>query len=137
LTAPSGDPDEDGNGHGTHVASTIAGKAHGVAKNANVIAVKVLRSNGYGSMADVLKGVEWAAKQHIQKTKRSKRPVKSVANMSLGGGKSIALDTAVERAIGFGVLFAVAAGNDNQDACRYSPAGAKSAITVSIFPKSH
>lgn len=131
LTAPNGDEDRDGNGHGTHVASTIGGKLHGVAKNSTLIAVKVLRSNGYGSMADVLKGVDWAASEHKRKVAASdNKPVKSVANMSLGGGKSIALNNAIEAAIESGVLFAVAAGNDNKNACDYSPAGAESAITV-------
>ena len=133
LTAPVGDPDEDGNGHGTHVASTIAGAKYGVAKHANIIAVKVLRSSGYGSMSDVLKGVEWAMTEHQRKTKTNsdpKRKIKSVANMSLGGGKSFALDRAVNRAVQEGVLFAVAAGNDNRDACSYSPAASDEAITV-------
>ena len=61
ATIPYGDPDEDGNGHGTHVAGTIASKTYGVAKKAKIVAVKVLRSNGSGTMSDVLKGVEWAA----------------------------------------------------------------------------
>lgn len=61
ATIPIGDEDIDGNGHGTHVAGTIASKTYGVAKKAKIVAVKVLRSNGSGTMSDVLKGVEWAA----------------------------------------------------------------------------
>src|SRR5436190_3749219 len=61
ATIPTGDEDEDGNGHGTHVAGTIGSKTYGVAKKAKIVAVKVLRSNGSGTMSDVLKGVEWAA----------------------------------------------------------------------------
>lgn len=138
YTAPEGDEDADGNGHGTHVASTIAGKEYGVAKKAHIIAVKVLRSSGYGSMSDVLKGVEWAADAHKFKDALSgtKKKIKSVANMSLGGGRSFLLDRAIESAIAAGVQFAVAAGNDNSDACNYSPARAKSGITVGSITSS-
>jgi cerevisin len=65
-TIPANDADEDGNGHGTHCSGTVAGKKYGVAKKANVYAVKVLRSNGSGTMADVVKGVEWAANAHTE-----------------------------------------------------------------------
>ncbi|OOQ85679.1 Alkaline protease 2 [Penicillium brasilianum] len=134
-TIPQGDQDEDGNGHGTHCSGTIAGKKYGVAKKANVYAVKVLRSNGSGTMSDVVKGVEWAAEAHIKKAKDAKDgKVKgfkgSVANMSLGGGSSRTLDLAVNAAVDAGIHFAVAAGNDNADACNYSPAAAEKAVTV-------
>lgn len=130
-TIPSGDADEDGNGHGTHCSGTVAGSKYGVAKKANVYAVKVLRSNGSGTMADVVKGVEWAANAHTEKAKKGKKGFKgSVANMSLGGGKSPALDRAVNGAVAAGIHFAVAAGNDNADSCNYSPAAAENAITV-------
>jgi cerevisin len=138
TTVPN-DRDVDGNGHGTHVASTIAGKAHGVAKKAQIIAVKVLSSSGYGSTASVMGGISFSAKEHKRKSddaaRRGGQKVKSVGNMSLGGGKSTALDNAVERAIAAGVLFAVAAGNDGRDACDYSPAGAPSALTVGATTK--
>lgn len=134
-TIPAGDPDEDGNGHGTHCSGTVAGKKYGVAKKANVYAVKVLKSNGSGSMSDVIKGVEWAALAHTEKVKQAKKGKAkgfkgSVANMSLGGGKSPALDLAVNAAVDAGLHFAVAAGNDNADSCNYSPASAEKAITV-------
>jgi cerevisin len=134
-TVPSGDADEDGNGHGTHCSGTVAGKKYGVAKKANVYAVKVLRSNGSGTMSDVVKGVEWAAEAHIKKVKEAKKGKAknfkgSAANMSLGGGKSPALDAAVNGAVEAGIHFAVAAGNDNADSCNYSPAAAAKAITV-------
>ncbi|OAA36079.1 subtilisin-like serine protease PR1H [Metarhizium rileyi] len=134
-TIPTGDADEDGNGHGTHCSGTIAGKKYGVAKKANVYAVKVLRSNGSGSMSDVVKGVEFAATQHgkqVQSAKDGKRKgfKGSVANMSLGGGLSPSLDAAVDAAVEAGIHFAVAAGNDNADACNYSPAHAKYPVTV-------
>jgi cerevisin len=130
-TIPDGDPDEDGNGHGTHCSGTIAGKKYGIAKKANVVAVKVLRSNGSGSMSDVIKGVEWAVGAHLKDAKSKKKGYKgATANMSLGGGKSPSLDVAVNAAVKAGVHFAVAAGNDNADACDYSPAAAENAVTV-------
>lgn len=134
-TIPVDDEDVDGNGHGTHCSGTIAGKKHGVAKKANIYAVKVLKSNGSGTMSDVVKGVEWAADQHLKKVEAAKKgKVKgfkgSAANMSLGGGKSVTLDLAVNAAVDAGIHFAVAAGNDNADSCNYSPAAAEKAITV-------
>jgi cerevisin len=82
-------------------------------------------------MADVVKGVEWAANAHTEKAKKGKKGFKgSAANMSLGGGKSPALDRAVNGAVDAGIHFAVAAGNDNADSCNYSPAAAEKAITV-------
>ncbi|RIA98704.1 serine protease [Glomus cerebriforme] len=134
ITVPQNDEDADGNGHGTHVAGTVAGKRYGVSKKAKVVAIKVLRSNGSGTMSDVIKGVEYAAKFHLEeqdKARKQGRPFKgSGANMSLGGGKSRTLDDAVNGAVSVGLNFAVAAGNDNRDACNYSPAAAEDAITV-------
>ena len=130
-TIPANDEDADGNGHGTHCSGTIAGKKYGVAKKANVYAVKVLKSNGSGSMSDVVKGVEWAALSHKDKVElarkgKGKRGFKgSTANMSLGGGKSATLDLAVNAAVDLGLHFAVAAGNDNADSCNSSPASAE------------
>jgi cerevisin len=134
-TIPNGDADEDGNGHGTHCSGTVAGKKYGVAKKAHVYAVKVLRSNGSGTMSDVVKGVEFAAKSHSEAVSAAKNGKKkgfkgSTANMSLGGGKSTTLDMAVNAAVDAGLHFAVAAGNDNADSCNYSPAAAENAVTV-------
>ncbi|KAI8065786.1 serine protease [Gongronella butleri] len=133
-TIPAGDEDEDGNGHGSHCAGTIAGAKYGVAKQARPVAVKVLRSNGSGSMSDVLKGVDWATEAHLkdadEAAKKGKPYKGAVANMSLGGGKSPSLDMAVNDAVDAGMIFAVAAGNDNKDACNYSPARAEKAVTV-------
>ncbi|KAL7271914.1 proteinase B [Rhizina undulata] len=132
-TVPVGDADEDGNGHGTHCSGTVGGKKYGVAKKAHVYAVKVLRSNGSGTMSDVVKGVEFAALSHKNKLAASKHDKNfkgSAANMSLGGGKSTTLDMAVNAAVQHGLHFAVAAGNDNADACDYSPAAAANAVTV-------
>jgi len=114
----------DGNGHGTHVAGTVGGKQYGVAKRVDLIAVKVLLSSGSGTIAGVIAGVDWTTNAHTQGT----RP--SVANMSLGGGRSATLVQAVENSIAAGVSYAVAAGNDNANACNYSPANAPNAITV-------
>jgi len=128
------DEDVDANGHGSHVAGTIASAKYGVAKDANIIAVKVLGSSGSGSMLDVVGGVAWAAQQASSKLQsesaKNGTHKGSVANMSLGGGKSQALDLAVNNAVKKGLHFAVAAGNDNRDACAYSPAAAENAITV-------
>jgi len=135
-TIPQNDADEDGNGHGTHCSGTVAGKKYGVAKKAHVKAVKVLRSNGSGSMSDVVKGVEYAAEQHLEqveaaKSGKGRKGFKgSAANMSLGGGKSAILDQAVNAAVDAGIHFAVAAGNDNANSCNYSPAAADKAVTV-------
>lgn len=118
-TMPQNDVDEDGNGHGTHCAGTIASRKYGVAKGANVIAVKVLGSNGSGTMSDVVGGVIWATKAAEAKAEAAKAEFRrtgktahkgSVANMSLGGGKSRALDQAVNAAVTKGMHFAVAAG---------------------------
>jgi cerevisin len=138
-TIPKGSKDYDGNGHGSHCAGTIASRKYGVAKGATVIAVKVLGDNGSGSMSDVISGIVWAAEQASEKAAAAEAELAatgktkhkgSVANMSLGGGKSQATDDAVNAAVDAGLHFAVAAGNDNKDACNYSPAAAKKAVTV-------
>ncbi|WP_328667384.1 S8 family peptidase [Streptomyces sp. NBC_00322] len=120
------DSADDGNGHGTHVAGTIAGATYGVAKKAKVVAVRVLDNNGSGTTEQVVAGIDWVTKNH-------KGP--SVANMSLGGGADEALDEAVRKAIASGVTFAVAAGNESADASQGSPARVKEAITVASSTK--
>ncbi|MGW9428143.1 S8 family serine peptidase [Streptomyces decoyicus] len=120
------DKAEDDNGHGTHVAGTIGGTKHGVAKKAKVVAVKVLDGEGSGTTEQVVAGIDWVTKNH-------KGP--SVANMSLGGGVDEALDTAVKKAIDSGVTFGVAAGNESSDAGQSSPARVKEAITVASSTK--
>ena len=112
---------EDCNSHGTHVSSTVAGTKYGVAKKATVHPVRVLDCKGSGMTSGVIQGVQWVAENH-------KKP--AVANMSLGGGTSKSLDLAVRKAVASGVTFVVAAGNENQDACRVSPAREPSAIAV-------
>ncbi|MEV6314860.1 S8 family peptidase [Streptomyces sp. NPDC051776] len=112
---------QDGHGHGTHVASTAAGTAHGVAKSAKVVAVRVLNDQGSGTTAGVVAGIDWVTQNHSGP---------SVANMSLGGGADEALDTAVKNSIASGVTYAVAAGNSSADAEGFSPARVPEAITV-------
>jgi cerevisin len=116
----------DGNGHGTHVSGTIAGKTYGIAKSANIVCVKVLSAKGSGSNSGVIQGIEWVIKHHKSRGKGAK----SAANMSLGGGRSKTLDKVVDAAVDAGVHFVVAAGNDDADACNYSPAASEKAITV-------
>jgi subtilisin family serine protease len=111
----------DCNGHGTHVSGTIGGSTYGVAKSAMLRGVRVLDCNGSGSTSGVIAGVDWVTNNHINP---------AVANMSLGGGASSALDTAVNNLANSGVPIAVAAGNSNTDACTQSPARAANAITV-------
>ncbi|MET7367414.1 S8 family peptidase [Streptomyces sp. NPDC005566] len=115
------DDANDGNGHGTHVAGTIAGAAHGVAKKAKIVAVRVLDDAGSGTTEQVVAGIDWVTENH-------QGP--SVANMSLGGGADPALDAAVQKAIASGVTFAVAAGNESSDAGEGSPSRVPEAITV-------
>ncbi|MFG2333332.1 S8 family serine peptidase [Streptomyces sp. NPDC048604] len=120
------DSADDGNGHGTHVAGTIAGTAHGVAKKAKIVAVRVLDDNGSGTTEQVVAGIDWVTKNH-------QGP--SVANMSLGGGADEALDEAVRKAIAAGVTFGVAAGNESSDAGQGSPSRVQEAITVASSTK--
>ena len=113
---------QDCNGHGTHVAGTIGGSTYGVAKSVMLRAVRVLNCSGSGTTSGVIAGVDWVRANHVKP---------AVANMSLGGGASSSLDTAVNNAINAGVTFAVAAGNDyGANACNYSPARVAAAITV-------
>ena len=112
---------QDCNGHGTHVAGTVGGSTYGVAKSVNLRGVRVLNCSGSGTNSGVIAGVDWV---------RVNRQNPAVANMSLGGGASSALDTAVNNLSNSGVAIAVAAGNSNTNACNSSPARAANAITV-------
>jgi subtilisin family serine protease len=120
----------DCNGHGTHVAGTVGGSVYGVAKAVTLKAVRVLDCNGSGTTSGVIAGVDWVT---LQKNATTNVPM--VANMSLGGGASTSLDTAVNNSINAGVTYAVAAGNGDrlgraQNACNYSPARVPAAITI-------
>ncbi|MDY7230834.1 Ig-like domain-containing protein [Hyalangium rubrum] len=112
---------EDCNGHGTHVAGTIGGSSYGVAKGVTLHPVRVLDCGGSGTWAGVIGGVDWVTANHV---------APAVANMSLGGGGSDALDQAVRNSIAAGVTYALAAGNETTDACTRSPARTAEAITV-------
>jgi hypothetical protein len=114
---------DDCNGHGTHVAGTVAGTAYGVAPAATIVPVRVLSCSGSGSTSGVIAGIDWAVRHHQAGTP-------AVANMSLGGGYSAALNAAVAAGVADGITFAVAAGNSDADACNASPASEPSALTV-------
>ncbi|MFE6777452.1 S8 family peptidase [Streptomyces sp. NPDC057702] len=116
----------DCHGHGTHVAGTVGGSAYGVAKDVKLIGVRVLNCQGSSgeTWAPVLAGIDWVTKNAA----KSGRP--SVANMSIGGGKTDSVNDAVASSISAGVTWVVAAGNNNADACSYSPASAPAAVTV-------
>ena len=113
----------DCNGHGTHVAGTIGGSTYGVAKAVRLVAVRVLSCRGSGSISGVIAGVNYVSGNHT-----GSNP--AVANMSLGSDPSSALDSAVANSIGDGVTYAVAAGNSDTNASRFSPARVGAAITV-------
>ncbi|HZH91899.1 MAG TPA: S8 family peptidase [Pyrinomonadaceae bacterium] len=117
-----GNGSNDCNGHGTHVAGTVGGSTYGVAKGVTLHAVRVLDCSGNGTDSGVIAGVDWVTANRI---------APAVANMSLGGGASSALDTAVQNSINSGITYAIAAGNDyGANACNTSPARVAAAITV-------
>lgn len=121
----------DGNGHGTHCAGIIGSKTYGVAKKVDLVAIGVMNFLGSGVTSDIIKGVEYVVNDHNNNVATRKAGFKgSVINMSLGGGSQDTLDLALNAATKAGIHVAVAAGNDNQDACDYSPARATGPITV-------
>ncbi len=121
--AVDGGSADDCNGHGTHVAGTVGGSAFGIAKSARLVAVRVLGCDGSGTNAGVIAGIDWAVANHAAGTP-------AVANFSLGGAASSAVDSAINRLIADGVTVAVAAGNENADACGGSPSRVPGALTV-------
>ena len=119
----------DCNGHGTHVSGTVGGSTYGVAKAVRLVAVRVLNCSGSGSTSGVIAGIDWVTGNHLAGQS-------AVANMSLGGGASSSLDTAVNNSINDGVSYAIAAGNGDvfgnaQNACNFSPARVAAAMTIS------
>jgi subtilisin family serine protease len=121
--AVDGGSADDCNGHGTHVAGTVGGSTYGVAKEVDLVAVRVLNCSGSGSNSGVIAGINWVTSQHQAGTP-------AVANMSLGGSTSTAVDTAVRNSIADGVTYSLAGGNENVNACTRSPARVTEALTV-------
>lgn len=113
----------DCNGHGTHVAGTVAGATYGIAKAVELVPVRVLDCDGSGYMSDVVAGLDWAVRHHAA-------GVQAVMNLSLGGSASSVVDAAVRAVIDDGITAVVAAGNESTDACTTSPARVRAAITV-------
>ncbi|WP_436739016.1 S8 family peptidase [Streptomyces sp. BBFR102] len=112
---------QDSNGHGTHVAATAAGTTYGVAKKAKVVSVRVLNPDSWGTIEDIVAGIDWV-------TKNAVKP--AVANLSLGGGVSAELDQAVRASVASGVTYTVSAGNEGVPAETLSPSRVKQAIVV-------
>ncbi|KEY68356.1 hypothetical protein S7711_01134 [Stachybotrys chartarum IBT 7711] len=125
--------DDDQNGHGSHVAGTIAGATFGVAKAANIVGVKVLGADGSGSNSGVLQGMQFV----IQDVQQKNLAGKAVMNMSLGGARSDAINRAVEAMFNAGIVPVVAAGNEAQDTANTSPGSAANAITVGAIDASN
>jgi aqualysin 1 len=122
TTSRSGDG-SDCDGHGTHVAAILGGATYGVAREVTLKSVRVLDCHGEGYTSDIIRGIDWVTADH-----QAGQP--AVANLSLGGGKSSSLDAAIRRSIADGVSYAVSAGNDDRDACRFSPARVREAMTT-------
>ncbi|MGW7098977.1 S8 family peptidase [Streptomyces sp. NPDC054838] len=139
----------DCNGHGTHVAGTIGGATYGVAKGVSLVSVKVANCRGSGRLSSLVNGIDWMVKDATKAAKAAKAAKEAatgtagdpapltataaapaVANMSMGGTRSYALDAAVTRAVAAGITFTVAAGNSGKDACTGSPARVPDAVTV-------
>ncbi|MER5772487.1 S8 family peptidase [Streptomyces sp. NPDC001985] len=117
----------DCNGHGTHVAGTVGGTTHGVAKGVQLRGVRVLDCQGSGSFSAIIAGFDWVRQNAVKP---------AVANASLGGGYSAALNNAATALAGSGVHTTVAAGNNNRDACGYSPASAAGALSIAASDSS-
>ncbi len=113
----------EGSSHATHVGSLICGKTYGVNKNARVVSVQVLNGDGYGSWSNIIRGCNWVNSQKK----------KTLANMSIGGGRSDAINKVVDAMVRNGWKLTVAAGNDGSDACNTSPASASLAVTVGAY----
>lgn len=121
----------DGNSHGTHCSGIVGSKTYGVCKDAKIKCVKVLDSQGSGTTSGVIAGMNYAFNRHLEKEKKNPK-LRTIMSMSLGGGKSLAMNRAVENMVKTSGTFyiVVAAGNENSDACRTSPASARGILTV-------
>jgi subtilisin family serine protease len=114
-------------GHGTHVAGTVGGAKYGVAKGVTLYSVRVLDCTGWGTWSQIIAGIDWVTQNRL---------LPAVANMSIEGTASSAVNQAVQNSINAGVVYAVAAGNDAGDACNYSPASTPQALTVGAISNS-
>lgn len=118
----------DDNGHGTHVAGTVGSHTFGVAKRATILGVKVLRYDNSGEWSYIIAGMDFVHKDAPKR--RGQCPNGFVVNMSLGGGRTQAVNDAARALVNAGFFVAVAAGNNNQDARNYSPASEPAVCTV-------
>ncbi|OMH79901.1 Subtilase-type proteinase psp3, partial [Zancudomyces culisetae] len=133
ATFSKNSPNVDDHGHGTHVAGIVGGKTYGVAKKANLVAVKVLNAGGTGYTSDVIAGINYVlnrAKPSKDATTSGYTTITGIVNMSLGGSFSAALNQIINDSAYTGLQFVSSAGNSGDDACQYSPASAEGVITV-------
>ncbi|KXN67955.1 subtilisin-like protein [Conidiobolus coronatus NRRL 28638] len=131
TVTPEGASQEDVHGHGTHCAGTIGGKTYGVAKDVNLIAVKVFDDKTIGDDDTVIQGIQWASNDAKSKG------IAATFSMSLGGDKSECVDLAIQKAHQDGMVVVVAAGNENADACIYSPSGSEYTVTVGAIDENN
>jgi hypothetical protein len=125
--------DTDCNSHGTHCSGLVSAKTFGACKDARVFAVKVLNCQGSGSYSGIIAGLDFVYKRHLEQSAKNPN-VRSIMSMSLGGGKSMAINRAVENMLKSNTMYVVvASGNENSDACNTSPASAKGVFTVNAM----
>jgi subtilisin family serine protease len=118
----------DCHGHGTHVAGTIGGSTYGVAKAVTLHPVRVLDCNNSGPWSAIIAGIDWVTANHVKP---------AVANMSIGGNVSEAVDQAVRRSLAAGVLYVISAGNSGGNACSYTPARVAEALTIGAMAENN
>lgn len=132
------DEDTDCQSHGTHCAGLVGSRHFGVCKDAKLLAIKVLDCNGYGSYSGIMKGLGYVYQHHSEQKKvlNPNQKLRSIVSMSLGGGYSRAINKVVEKLLDYGEIYVVvAAGNENNDACKVSPASAKGVLTIMASDK--